>query len=73
MSEKDDHLPSEIAVPSKDPEQKDADKPKANGHDKGKAKEDSNDEPEIASLRLTKWFPPADPDRARRICSLKRS
>ncbi|CAD6580866.1 MAG: proteasome regulatory particle base subunit, partial [Tremellales sp. Tagirdzhanova-0007] len=51
MPEDHDPLASDIAVPSKDPEQKD-DKPKVNGDVKGKGKGDLNDEPEISEEDL---------------------
>ena len=56
MPEDHDPLASDIAVPSKDPEQKD-DKPKVNGDVKGKGKGDLNDEPEIVRHRCLSRLP----------------
>ena len=56
MSQDKDPQAEEIAVLSKDPENKDGDKPKPNGDIKGKGKEES-DEPEIVRL-LALLFPP---------------
>jgi hypothetical protein len=46
MGEEENRPAFDIAVPSKDPEKKDEDKPKSNGHWGGKLK-DEKDEPEI--------------------------